>query len=116
LGRLPRGTLEVVHRRPRLTLVTVHGGRDAPHTGAARLFVIDVVMVGRGRGPLRVLLVPLFTALDALLSSMDDDVRRRLLATALGHLHALLSRTKLGHLVAGGVLGGDAARLLECVT
>jgi hypothetical protein len=81
---------EVVHRWPRLMLVAVHGGRDAPHTGATHLFVTVVAMVGRGHGPLRVMLAPLFVALDALLSDADGDVGRCLIANASGHLPASL--------------------------
>jgi hypothetical protein len=55
--------LEVVRRRPHLTLVVVHGGRDAPHTGATRLPVVAIVVVGRGHGPLMELLAPLLPPL-----------------------------------------------------
>jgi hypothetical protein len=74
--------LEEVHRRPRLTLVTVHGHRVAPHIGTTHLPIVAVVMVGHGRGPLRVLLVPPFAFLDAFLSAVDGDIGRRLLAPA----------------------------------
>jgi hypothetical protein len=78
--------LEVVCKRPHLMLVTVNGGQDMPHTGVARLPVTAVVMVGHHRGPLRVLLAPLFAALDALLSVMDSDIRWHLLTATWGHL------------------------------
>jgi hypothetical protein len=55
--------LEVVCRRPRPTLVTMHGGGDASHARAAHLPVKAIIMVGRGRGPLKALLAPLFAPL-----------------------------------------------------
>jgi hypothetical protein len=63
----------VVHRWVHLTLITVHGGRDAPHAVTARLPVVAVIMVSHG--PLRALLAPLSASLDALLSAMDGDIR-----------------------------------------
>jgi hypothetical protein len=63
--------LEVVHWRPCLTLVAAYNGRDAPHAGAAHLLVI---VVGHGCGPLKMLLVPLFAALDALHATVDGDI------------------------------------------
>jgi hypothetical protein len=107
--------LEVVCKRPRLMLVTLHGGQDMPHTGVARLPVTAVVMVGHHRGPLRALLAPLFAALDALLSVMDSDIGWRLLTATWGHLPTSLGLTKHDSLIAGGVLDGDATWLLECV-
>jgi hypothetical protein len=68
--------LEVVYRRPRLTLVAIRGGRDAPHARALCLFVIVVIVVGRGHGPLRALLAPIFAALVFLLRVVDDDIGR----------------------------------------
>jgi hypothetical protein len=46
---------------------------------------------------------------------MGVDVRQRLPVIAQGHLPASLGRAKNNHLVAGGVLGGDAVRFLEHV-
>jgi hypothetical protein len=66
----------VVCKRPRLMLVTVHGGQDMPHTGVARLPVTAVVMVGHHRGPLRALLAPLLPPLMpslALWTATSDD-------------------------------------------
>jgi hypothetical protein len=74
--------------------------------------VVVVVMVGHDRGPLRALLVPL---LAALLGTVDGDVGRCLLAAAWGRLPDSLGRTKVGRLVANGILGGDAAWLLNGV-
>jgi hypothetical protein len=62
--------------------------------------------------PLRVLLAPLFATL---LSAVDGDIGRHLLATAWGHLLASLGWTKHDCLLASGVLSSDVARLLECV-
>jgi hypothetical protein len=74
--------------------------------------VVVVVMVDHDRGPLRALLVPL---LAALLGTVDGDVGRCLLAAAWGRLPDSLGRTKVGRLVANGILGGDAAWLLNGV-
>jgi hypothetical protein len=93
------------------TLVIVCGSRDAPHVGAACLPVVVVLMVDRGRGPLRTLLVPLLATLGA----MDGDVGWHLLATAWGCLPATQDRMKFGRLIAGGVLGGDVVLLLSGV-
>jgi hypothetical protein len=105
--------LEVVCRWPCLTLVAVHGSQDAPYVGAPHLSIIAAVVVSRS--PLRALLVPLFAILDALLSAVYDDVRWHLLAAAQGHLPASLGLAKHDQLVVGGVLDGDAVRLLKCV-
>jgi hypothetical protein len=40
--------LEVVHRRPRLTLIVVRGGRGAFHAGAVRLPIVAIITVSRG--------------------------------------------------------------------
>jgi hypothetical protein len=100
--------LKGVHRRPRLTLIF--------NTGATCLPLIVVIKVGRGHGPLKALLAPLLAALDTLLSTANGDIERHLLATAWGRLPASLGKTKFGRLVAGGVLGGDAAQILSGVT
>jgi hypothetical protein len=76
---------------------------------------VAIVAVGRGRSPLNALLVPLFAAFDALLDAVGGDIERCPLVATLGHLHASLSRVKHDRLIIGGVLGGDAARLLERV-
>jgi hypothetical protein len=68
-----------------------------------------------GHGPLRALLAPLFATLDAHLSAMNDDVGRGLLAAAWGRLPATLGRAKHNHLIAGHMLGGDVAWILEYV-
>jgi hypothetical protein len=59
--------------------------------------------------------VPLFATLDALLSTLDGDVGWCLHATTWGRLPASLGWMKHGRLIAGGVLGSEAARLLKCV-
>jgi hypothetical protein len=102
-------SLEVVSRWPCLTFVVVHGNCDAHHAGAARLSVVVVVIVGRGRSPLRMLLVPLLANLDALPGALDGDVERCLLVTTWGHIPASWRKMKFSCLVAGGVLGGDVA-------
>jgi hypothetical protein len=69
-------SLEVVSRPPRLMLVVVCNNRDAPHVRAVCLPVVAVVIVDRGRCPLRTLLAPLFAILSALLGALDGDVGR----------------------------------------
>jgi hypothetical protein len=56
--------------------------------------------------------VPLLDTLGALLGAVDGDIGRRLLAATWGRLPTSLGRMKFGHLIAGGILGGDDARLL----
>jgi hypothetical protein len=64
---------------------------------------------------LKVLLAPLLSALDPLPTTVDGDIGWRLLVAAWGRQPASLGRMKLDRLIASGVLGGDAARLLKCV-
>jgi hypothetical protein len=106
--------LEVVHRRPCRTLVSVHGGRDVPHAEAAHLPVVAVIVASHRHSPLKALFAPLVATFDALLSAMSGDVERCLLVATRCHLPASQCRAKHGCLVAGGALGGDAARLLKC--
>jgi hypothetical protein len=75
-----------------------------PHIRAACLAVITI---GRGRGhsPLKALLAPLFATFGAILGAVGGDVRRC--------LPVIASRSP--HLIDGGALGGDAARLIERV-
>jgi hypothetical protein len=73
---------EVVHRRPRLMLVIVRGGRSAPHARATRL---AIVALGHGRGLLKALLAPLFPPLMPSLvpwAAMSDGVSMLLLEVA----------------------------------
>jgi hypothetical protein len=74
-----------------------------------------VVAIGRGRGPLKALLVPLFAAFGTFLSAVGGDVGWRLPVAARGRLPASLGRVKCDHLIASGALGGNAAWLLERV-
>jgi hypothetical protein len=50
------------------------GSYNAPRVGAARLPTIVVVVVGRGRGLVRMLLMPLLAALSAILGAMDGNI------------------------------------------
>jgi hypothetical protein len=59
------------------------------------------------------MLVPLVAALDGLLGIVSADVRWCLLVAAPGRFLACLCGAVHDLLVAGGVLGGDTARLLE---
>jgi hypothetical protein len=102
----------VVHGQPRLMLVAACGSQDVPH---ARATCLHVVMVSHGRGCLKVLLVPLFAAIDALPAAVDSDIAWCSLTAALGHLPASLGQTDHDCLLAGGMLGGDAVRCLKCV-
>jgi hypothetical protein len=74
--------LKVVCQQPRRTLVAVHGGRDASHTGATHPPVMAVIVTGRGHSPLTALLVPLVATFDALLDAVHSDVGWRLLVAA----------------------------------
>jgi hypothetical protein len=69
-------------------------------------------MVSRGRGPLRALLAPLPTSLDAILGALHGDFIWHLLATAWGHHPTSLGLAKHDHLMACGAVGGDVTRLL----
>jgi hypothetical protein len=108
--------LEVVPWRPCRTLVVARGGQDASHARAACFPVTAVIMDGRDRGPLEALHAPLVAAFDALLGAASGNVKWRLLVTAQGCLPVSLCGVKHDHLVAGGVLGGDAAPLLKCAS
>jgi hypothetical protein len=107
--------LDVVLGRPRLMLVTTYGGRDVPHAGSARLPIIAITVVGSGHVPLNALLAPLFATLDALPATVGGNVRRRSLTATRGCLPASLGWARHDRLKAIGMLGGDAARGLECV-
>jgi hypothetical protein len=100
--------LEVVHGWPRLMLATAYDHRSVLHVRAACLLLDVAIIVDRDCGLLAVLLVPPIAALCALLSILDGDIRQCSPATTRG-------RVKLGHLVADGVLGGDASPLLDGV-
>jgi hypothetical protein len=69
-------SVEVVGRRPRLTLVAVRGSHDTPYAEAARLTIDVVITVGRGHSPLRTLFVPPLATLNTLPSALDSDVRQ----------------------------------------
>jgi hypothetical protein len=56
--------------------------------------------------------VPLVTTSDAVLGVTGGIVRQRLLAW--GRLPTCLCMVVCGHLIVGGVLGGDTTWLLEC--
>jgi hypothetical protein len=102
----------VVYRRLRLALATTCSSRDVPHARAACFLVVANIVVGHGRNPLRTLLVPLLAARSALLGIVDDDVERRLLATARGLLPVAWGRVKFDRLIVGGILSDDVAQLL----
>jgi hypothetical protein len=72
---LLKESLQVVGWRPRLMLVIVHGSHDVQHACAARLPIVAIILVGRGRSPLRTLLVPPLASLSALLGALEDKIR-----------------------------------------
>jgi hypothetical protein len=74
-----------------------------------------IITAGHDCSPLKVLLATLIASIDALLGAVHGDIRRRLLVTARCRLPASLCRVKHDRLIVGGVLGGDAARLLKHV-
>jgi hypothetical protein len=61
------------------------------------------------------LLAPFFDALGTLPTAVGGDVRWCSLTAIWGHLPASLGWVRRDHLIASGVLGGEAARHLECV-
>jgi hypothetical protein len=87
-------------------------GSGSRGTAANRVHPITVFLVV-GCSPNRVLLAPLVAAFNAHLGAVSDDIRWRLHVTAWGHLPARLCGVEHDCLVADGVLGGDAARLLK---
>jgi hypothetical protein len=106
--------LDVVRRRPHRTLVPAHDGRDAHCAEATHFSAVAIVTAGQGRSPLKALFAPLIADSDTLLSTVSSDVGRCLLVTARCHLPASLCRVKHGCIIASGVLGEDAMRLLKC--
>jgi hypothetical protein len=98
---LLKESLDVVCRRPHLTLVAMRSSHNTPHIRVDCLLVIAVIMVGRGHGPL-----------GALPGAVDDDDGQHLLTAAWGRLPASLGRKKFNRLIADGILGGNIALLL----
>jgi hypothetical protein len=96
--------LDVVCRRPRLSLFATSGGQGVSPTGGACLAVVAV-----GRGPMKALLAPLSATFDALLGAVRGDVGWHLPVATWGCLPASLGMTKHDCLIASGALGGDAA-------
>jgi hypothetical protein len=94
---------EVVCRWPRLMLVAVCSSRDAPRARAACLPVAAVIMLGHGRDPLRMLLVPLLAAIGVIFGAVDGNVERHFLAAGWGHLLASLGWTKRDRLINCGI-------------
>jgi hypothetical protein len=71
---------------PHRALITASGSQDASHTRATCVPVVVIIEAGRGRGPMKVLLVPLVAAFDAVLGIVSSDIERSLLVTARGGL------------------------------
>jgi hypothetical protein len=86
-----------------------------PHAEIAHLPIVAIVVVGRGHSPLRTLSVPHLAVLGALPSTMDGDIGWCLLTAAWGRLPTSRRKMKFSRLTVGGVLGGDAAKLLSGV-
>jgi hypothetical protein len=101
-------SIKVVCRQLRLALAPTSGG-------ATYFLIVAAVIAGHEHNLLRTLLAPLLATLGALLGIVDDDVEWSLNTTARGHLSIAWGRAKFDRLVAGGVLGGDAAQLLSDV-
>jgi hypothetical protein len=74
--------------------------------------IVFAFVVSHGCKPLRTLLAPLLAALGTLLGVLDSNVKQHLLVADWGHLPAAWGRVMFSHLIAGGVLCGDAAQLL----
>jgi hypothetical protein len=98
---LLKGLLEVVCGQSRLTLATIYDSCGMNHDEATCLLT-DAIIVGRGCDLLAAQLALLLAALGDLLDVMDDNIGRCFPAVAWGWV-------MLGHLVADGVLGDDAA-------
>jgi hypothetical protein len=75
--------------------------------------VIAIIVVDRGRGPLMVLLAPLFAALNTLPAAVDGDVGQCSLSTAQGHLPTSLGWAKHHYLIAGGMSCGTSNVFLK---
>jgi hypothetical protein len=97
--------IEVIHGQTLLTLSTACDGRGVHHDEATRLLVVATIITDRGCDFLMALLSPLLAAHPDIL---DDDVGRCFPTAAWG-------RVKLGCLIPDGVLGADAAQLLNGV-
>jgi hypothetical protein len=80
--------LEVVCGWPHRMLVSMCRSRDVSHTRVAHIPVVAIIMAGRGRGPMMVLLAPLVATFDALLGLVSGDIRRCLPVTTRGDLPA----------------------------
>jgi hypothetical protein len=81
-------SLNVIYRRQRLAHATLCNSHNVAHVGAACSLIVAIVIVSHGRNALRTLIVPLLSALGALLGIMDSDIRRSLLVTTRGCLPA----------------------------
>jgi hypothetical protein len=81
-------SLNVIYRRQRLAHATMCRSRNVAHVRAACSLIVAIVIVSHGRNALRTLIVPLLSALGALLGIMDGDIRRSLLVTTRGCLPA----------------------------
>jgi hypothetical protein len=89
-------------------LATACNSYGARHVGASYLLAIADVIVGHGGGLLKMLNGPLPTNLGTLLGVLGGDVGRCFFTIMWGWV-------KLGRLVAGSVLGGNAVQLLDGV-
>jgi hypothetical protein len=101
---LPMELLKVVCGQPHLTLATTCGtaARTTPKLLACLLLPLSSPVAV---ATYKTLLVPLPATIGILPSVLEGDIRQRFPAIAC-------SRVKLGPLVVGSVLGGDAAQLL----
>jgi hypothetical protein len=82
-----------------------------PRAKAACLSVMAIITAGRS--PLKALFAPLIAAFDTILGVVSGDIGWCFLVAARCCLPASLCRAKHGRLIVGGVLGGDATRLLK---
>jgi hypothetical protein len=96
-----------------LALNTVPDGHHILHVRATCLLVvIIIVIVGSGYYPLRASLLPLLTALVALLGTLDSDAGWRHFAAARDHFPTTWDEGRPDRLLASGLLGDDAKELL----
>jgi hypothetical protein len=98
-----------------LPLDSVPDGRDVLLAGVIRFLVVVIIVAGNNCNPLRVPVLPLLAAFDVLLGTLGGDAKWRLSIAAGECFHAARDRERPGHLLVGGIRGGDVEQLLDGV-
>jgi hypothetical protein len=114
-AKFPKKILEVIYRCPFPAPDAARGGGGTPHTRTAHILAVVMAMAdhGHGRSPQGALLASFVATFDVALGAANCVVGWHLLVTSWGCLPTYLCGAVHGHLVVGGVLGGDALRLPE---